>query len=117
TDGNVVDAGSAICSDIVEGNASAGFSAHAGGAADFHGGFRGIGGHIIEKNQLRAGVDGPGDLLEGVALDLHGKVWELLADGSKRSGRRTRGQDVVVLNQRAIAYAHAVMCSAIAAPR
>src|SRR5699024_11828255 len=72
-------------------------------ATNFHSRFRGSGRHIIQKNQLRADVDCLGDLLKGVALDLHGKIWELLADGSKRGGQRTRGQDVIVLNQCAIA--------------
>src|SRR5699024_2356185 len=56
--------------------------------------------HIIEKNQLRADIYCLGDLLKRVALDLHGKNWELLADGSKCGGQRTCGQDVIVLDQR-----------------
>src|SRR5699024_3189791 len=87
-DGNVIDAGVAICSDVVEGNAATGLGAHASRATNFHSRFRGSGRHIIQKNQLRADVDCLGDLLKGVALDLHGKIWELLADGSKRGGQR-----------------------------
>ena len=95
-DGNVIDAGAAISSDVVEGNASTGLGAHASRVTDFHSGFGNIRRHIIEKNQLRADIYCLGDLLKRVALNLHGKNWELLADGSKCGGQRTCGQDVII---------------------